>query len=111
MDKLDKHWFGGSVEKFFGSPIFKLHRKDSPSTSVQAAEKLDSQKLEKLVYEAIKGFGEHGCISDQILAMFPQMPYSSITARYKALLDKGYIEITGTRVGKSGRQQRVMVAK
>jgi hypothetical protein len=43
--------------------------------------------------------------------MFPSMPYSSITARYKALLDKGFIQINGTRVGKSGRQQRVMVAK
>lgn len=108
---LDKIWFGGAVEKFFGSPAFKLHRKDAPATSVQAAEKLDTPSLEKMVYEAIKSFGEHGCISDQILEMFPQMPYSSITARYKALLSKGYIEITGTRVGKSGRQQRVMVAR
>ena len=111
MSSLDKIWFGGAVEKFFGSPAFKLHRKDAPATSVQAAEKVDTPSLEKMVYEAIKSFGEHGCISDQILEMFPQMPYSSITARYKALLSKGYIEITGTRVGRSGRQQRVMVAR
>ena len=85
--------------------------KNDPQTSFEAAEKVDTSRLEKLVYEAIKGFGEAGCISDQILEMFPQMPYSSITARYKALLDKGFIQINGTRLGKSGRQQRVMVAK
>jgi hypothetical protein len=27
------------------------------------------------------------------------------------LLDKGFIEITGTRVGRSGKKQRVMKAK
>ena len=95
----------------FGTFFGKLFRKNDPQTSFEAAEKVDTSKLEKLVYEAIKGFGEAGCISDQVLAMFPTMPYSSITARYKALLSKGYIEITGTRVGKSGRQQRVMVAR
>jgi hypothetical protein len=88
-----------------------LFRKNDPQTSFEAAEKVDTSRLEKLVYEAIKGFGEAGCISDQILEMFPSMPYSSITERYKALLDKGFIQINGTRLGKSGRQQRVMVAK
>ena len=95
----------------FGTFFGKLFRKNDPHTSVEAAEKVDTSRLEKLVYEAIKGFGEAGCISDQILEMFPSMPYSSITARYKALLDKGFIQINGTRLGKSGRQQRVMVAK
>mgnify|MGYP003343475991 CR=1 FL=1 len=95
----------------FGTFFGKLFRKNDPQTSFEAAEKVDTSRLEKLVYEAIKGFGEAGCISDQILEMFPSMPYSSITARYKALLSKGYIEITGTRVGKSGRNQRVMVAR
>jgi hypothetical protein len=95
----------------FGTFFGKLFRKNDPQTSFEAAEKVDTPSLEKMVYEAIKSFGEHGCISDQILEMFPQMPYSSITARYKALLSKGYIEITGTRVGRSGRQQRVMVAR
>jgi hypothetical protein len=106
---LDKIWFGGAVEKFFGSPAFKLVRKDSPQTSVEAAQAVDSTKLEQIVYEAIKGFPE-GCISDEILEMYPNYPYSSITARYRALLDKGFIEVTGVRRGKFGRNQRVMKA-
>jgi len=106
---LDKIWFGGAVEKFFGSPAFKLVRKDSPQTSVEAAQAVDSTKLEQIVYEAIKGFPE-GCISDEILEMYPNYPYSSITARYRALLDKGFIEVTGVKRGKFGRNQRIMKA-
>jgi hypothetical protein len=99
-----------SMDRFFGTPAFKLARKEDPVTSHEAAESIDTTKLEKLVYEAIKGFPE-GCISDQVLELFPQYPYSSITGRYKALLDKGFIEITGVKVGRSGRKQRVMQAK
>jgi hypothetical protein len=106
---LDKAWFGGAVEKFFGSPVFRLHRKDSPQTSIEAAQALDTKKLESMVYEAIKGFPD-GCISDQVLEMYPDYPYSSITGRYRALLDKGFIEIIGTRVGRSGKKQRIMKA-
>jgi hypothetical protein len=107
---LDKTWFDGAVEKFFGSPPFKLHRKEAEVTSVEAAHAIDTKKMEQTVYEAIKGF-PNGCISDEILEMYPNYPYSSITARYRALLDKGYIEIIGTRVGRSGRNQRIMKVK
>jgi len=96
-----------SMDRFFGTPAFKLVRKEDPTTSHQAAQAIDSTKMEKMVYEAIKGFPD-GCISDEILEMYPNYPYSSITARYKALLDKGFIEISGVRTGKSGRKQRVM---
>ena len=96
-----------SIDRFFGTEAFKLHRKDSPETSKEAAQKVDTTKLESLVYEAIKGFPD-GCISDEILEMYPNYPYSSITARYKSLLDKGFIEVTGVRRGKFGRNQRVM---
>ena len=98
-----------SMDNFFGTAPFKLARKEDPATSQEAAQVVDTTKLEKLVYEAIKGFPE-GCISDQVLELFPQYPYSSITARYKSLLDKGFIEITGVKVGRSGRKQRVMKA-
>ena len=98
-----------SMEKFFGTPAFKLVRKEDPTTSHEAAQVVDTTKLESLVYEAIKGFPE-GCISDQVLELFPQYPYSSITARYKSLLDKGFIEIVGVKVGRSGRKQRLMKA-
>lgn len=108
---LDKVWFGGAVEKFFGTAPFKLVRRDDPVTSFEAAVKVDTTKLEQLVYEAIDSFGEIGCISDQILEKFPEMPYSSVTARYKALYEKGFIDIIGVRTGKSGRNQRVMRTK
>jgi len=107
---LDKTWFGGAVEKFFGSPAFRLVRTEDPTTSHQAAQKVDTTKLESLVYEAIKSHPE-GCISDEILEMYPNYPYSSITARYRALLDKDLIEVTGVKRGKFGRNQRVMKAK
>jgi hypothetical protein len=99
-----------SMDRFFGTPAFKLSRKEDPTTSHQAAQAVDTIKMEQIVYEAIKGFPE-GCISDEVLEMFPEHPYSSITARYRALLDKDLIEITGTRIGRSGKKQRIMKCK
>jgi hypothetical protein len=98
-----------TVGRFFGTAAFKLARREDPVTSHQAAQAVDTTKLETLVYEAIKGFPD-GCISDEILAMYPNYPYSSITARYRALLDKGFIEISGVKRGRFGRNQRVMRA-
>lgn len=95
----------------FGSIWNKLVRRDSPDTSHEAAQAVDSAKLEALVYEAIRSFGDAGCISDEVRALFPHLPYSSVTARYKALIDKGFIEATGDRrEGQSGRTQRVLRA-
>jgi hypothetical protein len=99
-----------SMERFFGTEPFKLVRKEDPTTSHQAAQAVDTTKLESLVYEAIKSHPE-GCISDEILEMYPNYPYSSITARYRALLDKDLIEVTGVKRGKFGRNQRIMKCK
>jgi len=98
-----------SMERFFGTEPFKLVRKEDPVTSHQAAQAVDSTKLEQMVYEAIKSHPD-GCISDEILEMYPNYPYSSITARYRALLDKGFIEVTGVKRGKFGKNQRIMKA-
>ena len=98
------------MERFFGTAPFKLVRNQDPTTSHQAAQVVDTTKLESLVYEAIKSHPD-GCISDEILAMYPNYPYSSITARYRALLDKGFIEVTGVKRGKFGRNQRIMKVK
>ena len=98
-----------SMERFFGTEPFKLVRKEDPTTSHQAAQAVDTTKLEQMVYEAIKSHPD-GCISDEILEMYPNYPYSSITARYRALLDKGFIEVTGVKRGRFGRNQRVMRA-
>jgi len=99
-----------SMDRFFGTEPFKLVRNQDPATSHEAAKAVDSTKLEQMVYEAIKSFPD-GCISDQILAMYPNYPYSSITARYRALLDKDLIEVSGVKRGKFGRNQRIMKAK
>ena len=98
-----------SMERFFGTEPFKLVRNQDPTTSHQAAQAVDTTKLEQMVYEAIKSFPD-GCISDEILQMYPNYPYSSITARYRALLDKGFIEVSGVKRGKFGRNQRIMKA-
>jgi hypothetical protein len=94
----------------FGTDPKYLARADAPDTSLEAAESVDTTRLEQAVYEAIKQF-PNGCISDEVRAMFPHYPYSSITARYKALMTKGFIQDTGfRRPGRSGRNQRIMVA-
>ena len=98
-----------SMDRFFGTEAFKLVRKEDPITSHEVAQGVDTTKLEQIVYEAIKGF-PNGCISDEVLEALPDYRYSSITPRYRALLDKGFIEITGTKDGRSGKKQRVMKA-
>ena len=97
------------VKEKFGTPVHQLVRRDDPATSYGAAEKIDTQKMEKIVLEAIKAFPE-GCIADQVLEALPQYSYSTVTARFSSLLRKDHIEIIGTRPGKSGRQQRIMRA-
>lgn len=88
-----------------------LHRTLDPDTSKTAAENVDTSILEEMVLNAISRHGETGAIADQILNEFPSYPYSSITARFSALIRKGLVLDTGERrAGKSGRGQRVMVA-
>ena len=95
----------------FGTNPNHLVRRNDPDTSHEAAESVDSTKLEKMVYETIRSHGSNGCISDRVRMLHPAYPYSSITARYRALLDKGMIIDSGVRMpGRSGRNQRVMVA-
>lgn len=94
----------------FGTQPEKLVRRYDPATSHESALAVDTSKLESMVYEAIKSYGSAGCISDDVQALFPHLPYSSVTARYRALLDKKLIEIVGSRRCKSGRNQRIMRA-
>ena len=96
--------------RVFGTSDYKLFRPDSPDTSKAAARSIDTSRLEQLVYETIKGYGASGCISDDVRATHPALAYSSVTARFKALAEKGLIRYDGRRKGASGRLQRVMVA-
>ena len=95
----------------FGTEAYKLRRANSISTSIEASEAVDTTKLEELVFNTIRSFGEIGCIADDVLSIHPTYPYSSLTARFSALERKGYIERLGDkRKGKSGRNQSVMRA-
>lgn len=95
----------------FGTFWQKLVCKDAPVTSVEAAASFDSASMEYRVYEVIASF-DNGCIQDEVLSALSHYPYSSVTARFRSLLDKGYIVDTGlTRPGKSGRQQRILKIK
>jgi len=95
----------------FGADPKVLARRDDPDTSHEAAQSIDTTTLERMVYDAVCSFGARGCISDEVRAIYPWLPYSSVTARYRSLLDKKYIADTGARrPGSSGRNQRVLIA-
>jgi DNA-binding MarR family transcriptional regulator len=98
---------------WFGTQAHKLARRDGPETSKDAAASIDTTRLEQLVYRAVLDCGAHGCISDDVRRQLAwrKLSYSSVTARYKSLIDKGYIRLAGSkRKGDSGRNQRVMIA-
>jgi len=96
----------------FDTPAYKLVRRGDPQTSREAAEQLDVSKMERKVLAAITTFGAAGCISDEVLELLHNDRYSTVTARYKQLKEKGLI-VTDDRKRKanSGRQQLVMWAK
>ncbi len=95
----------------FGTIWKKLVRRKDPQTSKDAAKLVNTTKMEQVVYEVIASYPQ-GCIQDEVLAQLMSYPYSTVTARFKALIDKGYVEDTGlTRPGKSGRNQRVLIIK
>ena len=92
----------------FGSEPKFMVRASDPITSIEAAEQVDSSKLESMVYEAIAKH-PNGCTSDEVMAHFPAHGIQTITPRYAPLIRKGLIEDTGEkRMGKLGRFQRVL---
>jgi DNA-binding HxlR family transcriptional regulator len=95
----------------FGTDPHYLARREGPATSIEAAEKIDTNRWEFLVLGAIASFEyKDGCISDQVRAKFPGVSYSTVTARYSALDDKGLIRRNDwdRRKGESRRPQMVM---
>lgn len=98
----------------FGTSPHKLARKNGPVTSKQAAGLVDTITWEERIYGVILQFPD-GCIQDDVLSAIHEsygyIPYSTVTARFKALQDKGLIVYTDeTRSGMSGRQSRVRIA-
>lgn len=97
----------------FGTDPHKLSRTLDPQTSHAAAHSIDTTRLEELVYKTIRDAGPRGMISDEVRGTLADrdLSYSSVTARYAALKEKGLVEYSGyKRPGKSGRNQNVMVA-
>ena len=97
------------IEFDFETPVTRLYRREGPDTSREAAESIDPTRLERMVLDGIRELGP--CISDEVRERFGGFSYSSITARYRGLLDKGLVKLTGERrPGRSGRNQREMEA-
>ncbi len=97
-----------SMERFFGSEPKMMVRTTDPDTSMNAAEKVDSTKLEHQVYEVIAKYPD-GCISEEVMTHFPNHGVQTISPRFAPLIRKGFIEDTGERRRAStGHTQRVM---
>lgn len=95
-------------DKIFGTEPKFMVRANDPITSIEAAEQVDSTKLESMVYEVIAKH-PNGCTSDEVMAHFPNHGVQTISPRYAPLIRKGLIEDTGEkRKGKSGKSQRVL---
>jgi predicted transcriptional regulator len=97
------------MNDLFDTPAYKLYRQTDPQTSREAAQSLEVSEMERAVAEAIKSFRAAGCISDQVLDALPQHRYSTVTARYKQLKEKGIICVDERKMkGASGRGQLMM---
>jgi hypothetical protein len=95
-----------SLSLLFGSKA--KHRNTDAGTSAKAADKVDTAKLEGMVYEVIKRYPE-GCIMDDVIASLPTVREHSIQPRFAPLIRKGFVIDTGEkREGRSGRLQRIM---
>ena len=98
-------------DNMFDTPAYKLVRKDDPITSHEAAQSVDVNNMERIVLNIIQGHGLSGCISDEVLELLPSYRYSTVTARYKALKEKGLVMVDDRkRKAKSGRNQLIMWA-
>lgn len=94
-----------------GTDAVLLHRADASDTSVQAAYSAPTASLEARVLAEIRAAGRNGITQDELINAMPDVKYPSLTARFSALLRNGLIVDTGERrEGRSGRNQRVLIA-
>ena len=106
MSLLDKTWFGGGVEKFFGSQSFVRARIVDPLTSHMAAESVTNVAPVHMdvIYACLKRFGPLG--KDGI-AKQTGLTNSQIARRLPEMQKLGMIGLTGKTVASnSGRQER-----
>ena len=88
---------------------YKMRRNTDPQTSKNAAISLDPTKMEKIVLEAVSQFREQGATMSEIDRMLVTIPLTSISPRFKPLIEKGFIKVDDrTRKGMySNKQQRI----
>ena len=110
------------MSKISHSKSDALARTHDPKTSWEAAEKVNTNRLEKIVLDCIKAHGKNGATHDDVWQTLPQLSSKggksthvregSITPRYAQLEKKGLIYRDGTtRKGSMGRSQLVMYYK
>lgn len=75
----------------FGTPAGPLHKADAPQTSIDAAGKVNTEKLEEFVFLEILNGGVRGATIKEICAANPDVKYPSISARPCSLERKGFI--------------------
>jgi len=91
---------------------YKMRRNSDPQTSKDAAISIDPTRLESLVLDAIRHFGESGATMDEVDRVLPDVRASSISPRFKPLMEKGFV-IGDGRTRKaiySNKQQRILWA-
>lgn len=85
-----------------------LSRHEDPGTSHAAGLSVDAGALIERIYRVMLGFGERGCIADDVEDALPDLRSHSITPRFRQMIERGMIHVTGeTRRARSGRMQLV----
>jgi hypothetical protein len=67
-------------------------RTTDPDTSHEAADSIDTTKLEQIVYQEIRKRGERGATWDELTDALPWLAKASISPRFVKLREKGLIE-------------------
>jgi len=75
----------------------KLHRKDDPETSKEAAHTTPLSKRRAFVLNLIEEAGARGVTIREMTKRFPEMPSSSITSRPNELEKLGFIFYAGDK--------------
>jgi hypothetical protein len=98
----------------FHTPSNELHRSTDCETSREAAESIDTSRMESLVYDIVVASGSYGTTLDEVtqkMQKYGDFESSSISPRIAPLIRKGLLEKTGDkRKGKRGRNQQVVRA-
>ena len=96
---------------FFGTPLHKLVRHDSPDTSIAAAALVDTTSSERMVYDLVVEAGEDGITNSEVARLLGKLP-NATSPRWIALIEKGLVRDSGRRRrNPTNRLERVMVLR